>query len=223
MAATLDESQSSIHAADAASVEPRVRARAARRIALLETAESVFAERGFAGATMAEIASRAGYSAGNLYNVFEGKDALFEEVVATRGDEVLATVRDAIRGSQTLPEIIDAYVDATLELVENRRGFFVLLSQTAPDFDWRSERAKEKGAHLLNQLDAGLEQLFLNAMERGEIPQGNAKPYACLLHGTLNAHISTWIRNEGSKDDLWGSASDLKRLLCQALGVAPKR
>ena len=52
-------------------MEPRARARAARRQALLETAEAVFAERGFAGATMSEIASRAGYSAGNLYHVFE--------------------------------------------------------------------------------------------------------------------------------------------------------
>jgi len=41
---------------------PRERARTARREALLETAESVFAERGFAGATMAEIARNWGVS-----------------------------------------------------------------------------------------------------------------------------------------------------------------
>ena len=76
--------------------EPRMRARAARRQGLLETAEEVFAERGFAGATMAEIASRAGYSAGNLYNVFDGKDALFAEVLTTRGDQILELLDAAL-------------------------------------------------------------------------------------------------------------------------------
>jgi AcrR family transcriptional regulator len=62
----------------------RERIREARRLAVVEAAEQVFAERGFAGATVAEIAARAGYSAGNLYNVFEGKEALFHAVVAAR-------------------------------------------------------------------------------------------------------------------------------------------
>ena len=65
---------------------PRSRVRAARRQALLEAAEDVFAERGFSRATMAEIAARAGYSAGNLYNVFAGKEALFSEVLTSRAD-----------------------------------------------------------------------------------------------------------------------------------------
>lgn len=203
----------------AGSAEPRTRARAARRVALLETAEAVFAERGFTGATMAEIASRAGYSAGNLYNVFEGKDALFEEVLATRGDAVLEIVRKATRSSDSLAGIIDAYVDATLELVEQYRGFFVLLSQAAPDFDWHGEPSNQKGVHLRKQLDADLEKLFLDAMSRGDLPPGNPRPYACLLHGTLNSHISYWVRNDEGREELWGSASDLKRLLRRAMGL----
>ena len=215
MAVTFDDSTHSLTEA----AEPRARARAARRVALLETAEAVFAERGFTGATMAEIASRAGYSAGNLYNVFEGKDALFEEVLATRGDEVLERVRDAIRSGESLGEIIDAYVDASLGLVEEFRDFFVLLSQAAPDFDWHSEPSNQKGVHLRTQLDEGLERLFREAMDRKELPEGNPRPYACLLNGTINAHISHWVRNDGDRELLWGSASDLKRLLRGALGV----
>jgi AcrR family transcriptional regulator len=200
-------------------MEPRARARIARRAALLETAEAVFAERGFAGATMAEIASRAGYSAGNLYNVFEGKDALFSEVLTTRGDQVLEFVRKSLAGTHTLAEIIDRYVDATLELVEEHRGFFVLLTQSTPDFDWHGQGVDSEGANLRRQLDEGVERVFLQAMQRGEIPQGDPRPYACLLHGTVTAHISRWVRNEGDRDELWASAAELKRLLRRALGL----
>jgi AcrR family transcriptional regulator len=199
--------------------EARARARAARRVALLEIAEQVFAERGFAGATMAEIASRAGYSAGNLYNVFEGKDALFEEILVSRGDEVLGLARRAIRSGSNLGEIVDAYVDATLDLVEKYRGFFVLLSQAAPDFDWHGQPSNPKAVHLRKQLVDDLDRLFRGAMERGELPRGNPRPYAVLLHGTLTAHISHWVRHGGDRDELWESASDLRRLLRQAMGV----
>lgn len=51
----------------------------AERIA--DAALAVFAERGYAAATMAMIASRAGLSTGNLYRYHAGKDALFEAVV----------------------------------------------------------------------------------------------------------------------------------------------
>ncbi len=199
--------------------EPRARARAARRQALLETAEKVFAERGFAGATMAEIASRAGYSAGNLYNVFEGKDALFAEVLTTRANQVLELVRKALRTGDTLGETVDRYVDATLKLVEVHRGFFVLLTQSTPDFDWHSSGAGPDGVDLRRQLDAQLEQVFREAMERGEIPTGDPRPHVCLLSGSLNAHIARWVRNEDDREELWQPAADLRLFIRRGIGL----
>jgi AcrR family transcriptional regulator len=48
---------------------------------ICKAALRVFAERGYAPATMASIARVAGVSTGNLYVYFENKDALFREVV----------------------------------------------------------------------------------------------------------------------------------------------
>jgi AcrR family transcriptional regulator len=197
--------------------EPRERARAARRQALLETAESVFAERGFVGATMAEIASRAGYSAGNLYNIFKGKDALFAEVLTIRADQVLEQVRKALRARGSLGETIDLYVDATLELVEQHRGFFVMLMLTTPDFDFAGPHRDE--IDLRQELEQQLEQVFGEAIKQGDVPAGDPRAYACMLHGTMTAHISRWVRNAESHDELWAAAADLKRLLRRGLGV----
>lgn len=49
---------------------------------LLDAAEAVFAELGFAGASMARIAERAGVSTGNIYRYFDSKEALYEAVVS---------------------------------------------------------------------------------------------------------------------------------------------
>ena len=54
----------------------------------MAAAEEVFARRGYAGATIAEIARAASVSATNVYLYFENKDALFYEVCS---EELTAT------------------------------------------------------------------------------------------------------------------------------------
>jgi len=55
----------------------RAEAKARTRQRLLDAAADVFAEKGFAGATVDEIAGRAGHTVGALYSNFAGKDDLF--------------------------------------------------------------------------------------------------------------------------------------------------
>lgn len=65
---------------------------------LLRSAERVFAERGYAGATMSAIAAGAGVSTGNVYRYFETKDALFDAVVSEElAERFLALVRKRVR------------------------------------------------------------------------------------------------------------------------------
>jgi AcrR family transcriptional regulator len=67
---------------------PRRRTRAEKqaetRRLLLEAAEKVFRERGFAGATVEEIAARAGFSRGAFYSNFESREQLFIELLHSR-------------------------------------------------------------------------------------------------------------------------------------------
>ena len=134
-------------------VSPRERARTARREALLEAAEQVFAERGFAGATMAEIGSRAGYSAANLYNVFENKEALFSEVLSVSATQVLDFTRKAGKNGASFEHSLDQLIDAILSFVVDHRGFFVILTQASPEFDWRPARDDDGDLGIADQLN----------------------------------------------------------------------
>jgi len=55
--------------------------REARRDEILEAAKRVFAEKGFAGAKISEIAAEAGLSYGLVYHYFESKEAILIELV----------------------------------------------------------------------------------------------------------------------------------------------
>jgi len=60
-----------------------------RTRAILDAALSVFAEQGFAGASMEAVALRAGITKPTLYQYFPSKDALFQAMMAGKGETML--------------------------------------------------------------------------------------------------------------------------------------
>jgi AcrR family transcriptional regulator len=78
---------------DGPRAETRGEARAdARRRQILDAAEACFRARGFHAATMAEIATAAGLSVGQIYRFFENKEALIEAISSLQMDELRDTV-----------------------------------------------------------------------------------------------------------------------------------
>ncbi len=84
------------------------------RLQLLDAAASVFAERGYAGATTKEIARCAGVSEGTIYRHFADKRELFGAVFATRNasDSEFVTSHPARAGTRTVRENLLILVEA---------------------------------------------------------------------------------------------------------------
>ncbi len=96
------------------------------RAALLEAAAEVFARRGFQGASVDEIAKRAGYSKGALYWHFETKHELF---FALMEQSVDAPAYEMIELLQTAPAERDMAPEASrrfVELVARQRELLLL-------------------------------------------------------------------------------------------------
>jgi AcrR family transcriptional regulator len=51
------------------------------RLQILDAAEEIFSTRGYSGATIEDIAGRAGFFVGGIYNFFKGKQDLFDQVL----------------------------------------------------------------------------------------------------------------------------------------------
>ena len=76
----------------------REESRARTRSLLVEAAGQVFAERGFTGASVEEIAGRAGYSRGAFYSNFESKEDLFLAVLDASIEREIASVTRELEG-----------------------------------------------------------------------------------------------------------------------------
>lgn len=64
--------------------KPRRRRKQARPAEIIEAGLQEFAENGFAGAKLEDVARRAGIVKGTIYRYFDSKDALFEAALKTR-------------------------------------------------------------------------------------------------------------------------------------------
>ncbi|RBQ14193.1 TetR/AcrR family transcriptional regulator [Spongiactinospora rosea] len=75
----------------------RAAAKARTRELLLAAAAQVFAEHGYAGASVDEIAAQAGYTIGALYSHFSGKDELFLTLFDLHAAGHLRDIEEIIR------------------------------------------------------------------------------------------------------------------------------
>jgi len=82
---------------------------------VLDAAETVFAESGFAGASVRDIAARAGLNAASLYNYYPGKQELYEAVV----DRALFPILELLGGLAGSAAADDASLDVVDVVVDH--------------------------------------------------------------------------------------------------------
>jgi len=101
--------------------------KAQTRVELVAAARTVFARRGFHGASLEQIAREAGYSTGAIYWHFSGKDdlflAVFEDYATTRVRE-WEEIHEHAEGD--LPRRARAYADQWMERLRRDPEFMVL-------------------------------------------------------------------------------------------------
>jgi AcrR family transcriptional regulator len=150
----------------------RAEARAQTREELLAAAATVFARRGYGGASIEEIAGEAGYSHGAVYSNFTGKAdlflALFEDYMAERAGE-LVEAQAELPPEAPLPVRARALADQWMERLGRDPQSFALhmefIAQAGRDpelarrFGTRSAALREAIAGLIDhhRQAAGLE------------------------------------------------------------------
>ncbi|MEX0344274.1 MAG: TetR/AcrR family transcriptional regulator [Rhizobiaceae bacterium] len=133
-------------------IEPEIPA-GSRIAAILDAAEIVFARSGFAGASVREIAERAGVAQALIHYHFKTKENLFEAMTARRSGEInnarAAMLDELLVNPDTveLEHVVEALFRPTIEvghsLAEDGGGFSRILVSVANSSDERDKRLAE--------------------------------------------------------------------------------
>jgi AcrR family transcriptional regulator len=127
---------------------------------LLDSAEAVIAEKGFADAAVADIAERAGCSVGTFYRRFRDKDALLHALDERLAEELRATLDDAVSPERwegaRIAEILEGYLQFALEVGRPR----VVLARAARLMAQRDTAFAERHARMTRELHDRLAALL---------------------------------------------------------------
>jgi AcrR family transcriptional regulator len=104
---------------------------AERREQLIDVARALFAERGFEGSAIEEIASRAGVSKPIVYEHFGGKEGLYAVVVDREVRQLLSMMRSALTGDDPRTLLEQAAI-ALLDYIEHSSDGFRILVRDSP-------------------------------------------------------------------------------------------
>jgi AcrR family transcriptional regulator len=138
---------------------------AARREVIERAATEVFAERGYAGASIDEIARRSGVSAPVVYDHFSSKQELHRRLLERTRDELLEMWRDALSAEAPEQERIPRALDAWARYVESRRAattMYYRLTYGDPEVQATHRRIQDEGGVALGAIvgqEAGAEYI----------------------------------------------------------------
>jgi AcrR family transcriptional regulator len=103
-----------------------------RRQQLLDIGRRLFAERGFEGTSIEEIAAQAGVSKPVVYEHFGGKEGLYAVVVDREVERLLTTTAGLLEGEHTTAKFEAAAVGLLRYIDENADGFRILVRDSNP-------------------------------------------------------------------------------------------
>ncbi len=137
---------------------PQARGVATRR-RVLQTAERLFAQRGYEATSMAQIAERAGVGVGTVYHHFPDKRALLLALIDDWGDREVARTRSELELERYLGSNPRAAIHDDLHRryarLQRDGGFYLVLLELADrdtDVRQRLQRIRQVGIERLREL-----------------------------------------------------------------------
>ncbi|WP_026919322.1 TetR/AcrR family transcriptional regulator [Gordonia shandongensis] len=169
---------------------PRARMTGAqRRLQLIEVARGLFAERGFEGTSIEEIAQRAGVSKPIVYEHFGGKEGLYAVVVDREMETLLEMVTSSLTKNRSLYRIQQVALALLTYMEERTDGFRILVRGESTGGVGEDTRYSS----LLNDAISQVEHLLAGDFERRGFDPALAPLYAQALVGMVSVTAQWWL------------------------------
>lgn len=170
---------------------PRARMTGAqRRQQLIEVSRGLFAEKGFEGTSIEEVAQRAGVSKPIVYEHFGGKEGLYAVVVDREMETLLEMVTASLSQNRSLYRIQQVALALLTYMEERTDGFRILMRGESVGVE--GEDATRYGS-LLNDAVSQVEHILAGDFERRGFDPSLAPLYAQALVGMVSVTAQWWL------------------------------
>src|SRR5581483_11243284 len=169
-----------------------------RRDEVTRVAARLFAERGYDGTSLADVAQAVGIQKASLYHHIESKEDLLWDV-ARAGADAFRTALDGVPDDVPSTEKLRLVLRAHLRVVSAQLDAATVFTR-----EWRSLAGERREQFLVERrrYEERIRELFREGLERGELRSDLDLAAATLLFLSAANWAYTWLRPGGDTDAL---------------------
>ena len=165
----------------------------AYRDLILEAAQRVFAEKGYAEAKVADIAQAAGVATGTVYGIFPGTEDLYRAIHRENLDE-LARRYAGIPARSSVRETLLARSEMSTRFLTSRPDYLRIYLREAERWGFDPSQLPGDAAAFVDLA------LFERGVENGELVDDDPQLLQSLMLANGQVHLAHWIRS-GMRED----------------------
>jgi AcrR family transcriptional regulator len=172
-----------------------------RRAEILRAAEKLFAEKGFHGTTMLDLAKLSEFSVGTLYNFFKTKEEVYYTLLIEKLDLFHSKLGTEINQHPLGLVQILALIEASVKFFQENQDFFRIFIQerSTVELSVGAAAGKELRKRYLVYIDL-VAKVMTKAIKKGDIQKFNPVEIAYSLVGMLNSLCTYWALNPELKE-----------------------
>lgn len=160
--------------------------RRARADMILDSAEKLFVEKGYADTSINDIAGDADFGRTSIYQYFGGKEEIYLRVLERYTDQLTDRVRAAAATAETVRDMVTSFLEVLRRFIKEKPAFFALY------FIQRYQVEPRLPAELKTELNSRrrmLENVFRDfyrrGIEKGEVRDIGAKDASNLFFAQI--------------------------------------
>ena len=189
-----------------------------RREQLLQVARSLFAEKGFGGTSVEEIAARAEVSKPVVYEHFGGKEGVYAVIVDREVETLLAALTGSLRQGGHPRVTVERTALALLDYIETNTDGFRILVRDSP-----VAQATGTFSSLIGDVATQVEEVLADAFEHQGFDPATAPMYAQMLVGMIALTGQWWLETRTpAKDEVAAHLVNLSWNGLSALQTQPR-
>jgi len=159
-----------------------------RREQLLTVSRTLFAEKGFDGTSVEEIAARAKVSKPVVYEHFGGKEGIYAVVVDREIETLLSALSGPLRSPAHPRKLVEATALALLDYIESSTDGFRILVRDSP-----VAQATGTFSSLIGDVATQVEHILAEQFKRRGLDPKTAPMYAQMLVGMVALTGQWWL------------------------------
>ncbi len=208
--------RSSTKIAEPAPKRPRGRPRSFNTAEVLDRVRAVFMDKGFAGASLDELAEAAGLNRPSLYAAFGDKEQLYIHTLRFYGDKSLAGLQAILGGKGSIERRLMQVYDAAIDIYTappRPRG--CLIVGTAAVEAPTHPRIAAMAHTLLQEFEQCFEAAFAKAASAGELRRSPSPAARARMAGSLLDTLAIRARIGIPPADLKAFATSMVPAICR--------